>query len=276
MVSVEGSGGGEERIRPFLRWAGSKRLLLHHILPHVPVEFGRYYEPFLGSGSLFFSLRPKLATIGDSCADLIEAYLAVRAAPRLVARRANGFGIDSETYYAIRSARSSNPRTRAAEFIYLNHTCFNGLYRVNQKGEFNVPWGAPKSNFIASEANLVACSALLSQPGIRIASADFEETLKGVRRGDLVYLDPPYVTSHNNNGFVDYNRLLFSWEDQVRLSRIAERLRLRGAHVMVSNAMHERVLGLYPNFRVQEIARQSTLAGNMASRRAVSEALLIS
>lgn len=261
--------------RPFVRWAGSKRGLLGHIVPHLPTSYRRYYEPFLGSGALFFLLSPKRAVLSDTCSELIAVYLAILDDAGAVADAALSLSLDKETYYKVRKARSDERHARAGEFVYLNRGCFNGLYRVNSSGDFNVPWGAPKTTFIVEKSNLLACQRALTDPGITLLSSDFEQALADCQPGDLVFLDPPYVTRHSNNGFVEYNESLFSWQDQVRLARVAESLRQRGCHVLVTNAMHADLVALFPNFSAHKIARRSTLAAAVSKRGAVTEALFV-
>jgi DNA adenine methylase len=260
--------------RSFLRWAGSKRGLLKHVIDALPESYDTYYEPFLGSGALFFLLRPTRAVLGDSCAELIDAYHAVRDNPNAVLRYLADWRPDPDLYYEIRDNRSIGRLKRAAEFLYLNRTCWNGLYRVNSAGEFNVPYGMPKTDFIVDAENLRSCSKLLAKRRISIACADFEETLQRAGKGDLVFLDPPYVTGHNNNGFIDYNETLFSWSDQERLAAVAHRLARRGAHVIVTNAKHDDVVALYGGFMTRDFERPSTLASNVTFRRSVREVVL--
>lgn len=259
--------------RPFLRWAGSKRALLPHIVEALPSSYGVYHEPFLGSGSLFFLLRPHRASLSDSCAELIQTFGAVRDNAQAVLHYLRPLKPNRQVFYAIRSNRSTARFKRAAEFIYLNKTCWNGLYRVNSRGEFNVPYGLPKTDQVVDEANLRACGTALAHQDIRLETGDFEAKLTKVTRGDLVFLDPPYVTRHNNNGFIDYNEQLFSWADQVRLARCAHELTDRGAHVLVANAFHSDVIDLYNDFNLIPINRASTLASNAAKRSRVTEAL---
>lgn len=259
--------------RPFLRWVGSKRALLPHIVEAIPPRYRAYHEPFLGSGSLFFLLRPRRAFLSDSCAELTQTFDAVRDNVEAVLRYLRPLKPDRDLFYAIRSRRSAGRFKRAAEFIYLNKTCWNGLYRVNSRGEFNVPYGLPKTDYIVDEANLRACSSALARDGIRLQSGDFEAALSKVEWGDLVFLDPPYVTRHNENGFIDYNEQLFSWADQLRLARAAHELADRGAHVLVTNAFHSDVIDLYGDFNLIAIDRASTLASNARKRSRVSEAL---
>ncbi len=260
--------------RPFLRWAGSKRLLLRDLVPVLPDRFRGYREPFLGGGSLYFLLSPRVAVIGDQSAELIDTYQAVRDAPEEIIAGLAGMTPNRETYYRIRSENPPGEVEKAVRFIYLNKTAWNGLYRVNGSGRFNVPYGRPKSPGIADATNLRACSKLLSQ-AVELMPADFEQSVLDARQGDLVYLDPPYVTGHSNNGFIDYNERLFSWADQERLAKAAARAVRKGATVVVSNAFHQAVLDLYRGFHVIKVSRHSTLASNKAKRVLVDEALLV-
>ena len=261
--------------RPFLRWAGSKRLLLPSIVPTLPLTYNRYIEPFLGGAALFFALEPEEAILGDSCRDLIRTYQAVRDNSGAVARYLRPLRPNKERFYQVRSNMSRGRLKRAAQFIYLNKTCWNGLYRVNSSGQFNVPYGSPRSDNIFDQENLLSCSRALAKDGVEIVSQDFEETAKLARAGDLVYFDPPYVTGHNNNGFVDYNEVLFSWRDQVRLARRAEILRKSGVFVLVSNANHDAIKDLYPNFERVTVERRSNIASNSNSRGLVTESLFV-
>jgi DNA adenine methylase len=262
--------------RPFLRWAGSKRRLLSHLVGVLPARFRVYHEPFLGGGSLFFLLRPRMALLGDTCSELIDTYQAVSVNPAAVLRYLAPLKVDRSTYYKIRGNRSDGEFKRAAQFVYLNKAGWNGLYRVNSSGEFNVPFGAPKSDNLIDRANLVRCAATLAAPGVSLSCRDFNISLAEVSRGDLVFLDPPYVTRHNNNGFVDYNERLFSWADQERLAAEAARLAEIGAQVIVCNANHSDIVALYPGFTSVEVVRPSTLASSRHARGRVSEAIFVS
>lgn len=262
--------------RPFLRWAGSKRWLLKHLVPILPSRFRTYREPFLGSGALFFLLCPDQAVLSDKCRSLVEAYLALRDGVSTIIRYLKPLKADRDLYYAIRNRPSRGRLRRVAEFLYLNKTCWNGLYRVNSGGRFNVPYGMPRTDFLADFENLRACSRALQKSDVKLLSCDFETALEDVEAGDLVYLDPPYVTRHNNNGFVDYNETLFSWEDQKRLAMRARQMADAGVYVIVSNADHREVLDLYQGFRSRTLARSSTLASDARHRVRVKEAILYS
>lgn len=261
--------------RPFLRWAGSKRLVLSHFIDLLPDEFNAYFEPFFGSGALFFLVKPSKAVLGDRCTALIDTYRAVRDNPRLVARYLAPLRPSRKLFSEIKDAPSNGRFKSAAEFIYLNKVCWNGLYRVNAAGRFNVPYGMPKSENITDLDNLKICAGLLQQSGVTLVAGDFEDALKSASAGDLVYLDPPYVTAHVDNGFRDYNETLFSWEDQKRLARIAHDLADRGANVIVSNAYHQSIVQLYRGFAVHRYSRKSTLASIVSSRDTVVEAMFV-
>lgn len=261
--------------RPFLRWAGSKRLLLKEIVSSIPSSYGTYYEPFLGGGSLFFLLEPSRAHVSDVLGDLIRTYSAVRDDPDEVVRRIEVWSVDRDTYYRVRAYRPRKDSAFAARFIYLNKVGWNGLYRVNSSGQFNVPFGRPKTDTVVDGSNLRSCARALSQPGVRLSTGDFLETTRRASPGDLVFLDPPYVTGHTNNGFVDYNQRLFNWDDQLRLAQEAERLRVLGAHVIVANAAHRSVVDLYPAFTPHYVAREQTISGAPSGRVSTTEVFLI-
>lgn len=261
--------------RPFLRWAGSKRLVLSHIAPYLPPSYNTYFEPFLGSAALFFLLRPRAAVLSDACRALVETYAGVRTGPSRVLRHLASLAPGKEAYYHVRENMSRGHFRRAAQFIYLNRMCWNGLYRVNSAGKFNVPYGLPKSDAIVDAANLLACGRLLRRKGVLLQVADFEVAASSATKGDLVFLDPPYVTGHRNNGFVDYNGVLFSWEDQVRLARFASLLRSKGCHVLLTNADHESISALYPDFCQVRFDRKSTIASHPGRRGRTTELLIV-
>jgi DNA adenine methylase len=244
-------------------------------VPHLPDVFNCYIEPFLGGGSLFLELMPSNALLNDACQPLVDTWLAVQRNARGVHREATRRSLNREEYYAARAERGGGYLQRAGRFIYLNKGAFNGLYRVNLRGEFNVPWGAPKSDFVCDRDNLLSAQQILDPSRVRITSGDFQAPVDLAGPRDLVFVDPPYVTSHNNNGFVEYNEKIFSWEDQERLAQAASRAVDRGATVMVTNANHEKVTALYANFERIVLERASTLAASSAKRGRTTEVLLI-
>jgi len=262
--------------RPFLRWVGSKQALLNHVTAALPTKFNRYFEPFLGGGALFFHLKPKDAVLSDQSSELIGVWSAIRDNCDAVVEYLKPLKPDKELYYRIRENRSSDPIIRAAEFIYLNKTCFNGLYRVNSKGKFNVPFGRPRTDYIFDEINLRACSEILRNENIEILNQDFSKSTSRASPGDLVYFDPPYVTKHNNNGFRDWNEDLFSWSDQERLAVESSRLARAGVSVVISNADHADIRRLYDDFDIVSFERSSTLSSSASFRGKVREIIAVS
>lgn len=198
----------------------------------------------------------------------------MRNDPAAVHRAISAWKVDRDSYYKVRALTELDPTEAAARFIYLNKTSFNGLYRVNKQGAFNVPFGMPKSSTIVPLEALEAARTALRRTDLAVG--DFEATLNTVRQGDLVFADPPYVTSHNDNGFIQYNEVLFSWADQIRLAAQCVAFADDGVHVVVTNADHAAIRALYPNFYATKITRHSTLAGKVDKRQRVTELILSS
>lgn len=259
---------------PFLKWAGGKRWFAERCLNLIPSSYGRYVEPFLGSGAIFFALRPTEALLSDLNPDLINCYRAIRDAPETVAERLSvHHQLHGMThYYSTRADKPEDPIERAAWFIYLNRTCWNGLYRVNRKNEFNVPIGTKTSVVLPSDDFLTA-SRMLS--GVEISHQDFEVTLNLAQDGDFVFVDPPYTVKHNLNGFLKYNDKIFSWADQLRLRDSVVRATDRGARVLVTNANHSCIREIYEGVgRQQVLERASVLAASSAHRSPVEELVI--
>jgi DNA adenine methylase len=263
------------RTRPIVKWAGGKRWLAvaAHLFTSKKFD-GRYFEPLVGGGAFFFALEPSKAILGDLNADLVATYQAIRDDAETVIKLLSKYPYSKSFYYQIRGSTPQSMAKRAARFLYLNRVCWNGLCRVNQQGKFDTPFGKYNNPTICDRDRLRSAAKLLKRATIR--HADFRRTLKDVRAGDFVYLDPPYVTGHLNNGFLKYNARLFSWEDQELLAQWAVRLAKLGAHVLVSNADHSAVIRLYPDFHYYRVARHSLISGVVRSRGIVTEALLSS
>lgn len=263
-----------ESLTPFLKWAGGKRWLVDNHPDLLDVDFERYIEPFLGSGATYFKLAPKNAVLGDSNKELINAYLAIKACWEKVLDRLRVHHRKhcKEYYYKIRDSKPRSVHGKAARLIYLNRTCWNGLYRVNLSGDFNVPIGTKKDVILKTD-DFLSISKLLS--GARLVCADFQELIEEAREGDFVFVDPPYTIKHNNNGFVKYNESLFSWDDQIRLRDAVVSGIRKGAKFLVTNANHECIRELYKNVgELFELSRRSTISGK-ASYRGVYEELVI-
>jgi DNA adenine methylase len=266
-------------VDPFLKWAGGKRLLADDIVAHFPPlePTAKYFEPFLGGGAVFFTTAPMSSRLSDTNPHLVEAFQAVRDDVERVISYLKGIPISKPAYYKVRRSRRRNPYSRAARFIYLNKLCFNGLYRENLRGEFNVPYGShPKNHVVCDEGQLRAASTALQTAELDVC--DFEQSVALAKRGDLVYFDPPYITGHTNNGFVEYNANVFAWADQARLARSAGELVSRGVNVVISNAVHPSITRLY-NRHAQltrfEIERWSTMAGASEKRFHTKEVVFV-
>lgn len=267
--------GGRLTIKPFLKWAGGKRWLLDRPEFRVPEYTGTYIEPFLGGGAVYFAHRPRRAIISDANPRLIETYCAIRADWRAVLDELSLHQArhNSDYYYDIRAEKYSSQASRAAQFLYLNRTCWNGLYRENLKGEFNVPIGT-KSSVIFEDDDFGAVSAALQ--GAEILNSDFEEVIARAAEGDLIFVDPPYTVAHNLNGFIKYNQKIFSWDDQVRLCDSLIRAKGRGARIMITNASHSSIRDLYRDFGEPiEIERRSVISGTPKNRVQTSELLYV-
>jgi DNA adenine methylase len=270
--------GVAETIRPFLKWAGGKQRLLPRLSQHLPPSSGyeRYLEPFLGSGAVFFFLQPHQAVLGDLNPELVGAYVALRDDLDGVIEIARHWTWDSDTYYSVRSAdlEGLSEAERAARFIYLNRTGWNGLYRVNQKGEYNVPMGTSKTNgrWLNVDTLRAASSALR---GKEIVACDYEILCEQGRPGDFFYLDPPY---HGDTSFTKYTQSEFTHVDQERVADVAAELRDRGCLVMLTNSNTPYVQQLYSDrdFSLHESWSSRSLNSNPGRRGKRAELLVTS
>jgi len=236
---------------------------------------GRYFEPFLGSGALFFHLRPARATLSDLNAELVNAYRQVCDRVDEVIEALRPLRHSQREYKKQRQLVPDGALERAVQFIYLNRTCWNGLYRVNRAGRFNVPIGRHRYPRVCDPEVLRAAGGALR--GAKLLAGDFEDVLKDAREGDFVYLDPPYATAAHPraNGFIEYNSSLFALADQKRLAAVAHDLRRRGCLVLISNVDHPTIVSLFRGFRSTRISRSSTIAGIITDRGKVRERLFL-
>ena len=270
MGTVAGAPG--KRLQPFLKWAGGKRWLVSQGVP-TPRHFERLVEPFVGSGAVYFSLQPSRALLADVNSELINLYSVIKHKPKELAAclLKHHRSHSRDYYYAVRDDSPVDDVNSAARMLYLNRTCWNGLYRVNAKGQFNVPIGTKTVVSLEGE-DFCKYSKILK--GAKLKCQDFEDTIDNCGPGDFVFVDPPYTVKHNMNGFVKYNEKIFSWDDQIRLAAALRRAASRGAAIVVTNADHESILDLYKDdFNYRSIARQSVLAGSAAHRGETTEAI---
>ncbi|HEM7769504.1 DNA adenine methylase [Acinetobacter baumannii] len=262
-------------VKPFLKWAGGKRWFVNKHLSLLPQKFNTYIEPFLGSGALFFNIQPTHAIINDVNPKLIEVYKAIKIDPLGIENRlkVHHEKHSKEYYYYIRSLNLENSLDEAAKFIYLNRTCFNGIYRVNLKGEFNVPIGT-KDQVLLECDNFQKVSECLQN--VDIYSGDFERIIDMANEGDFLFIDPPYTVSHNNNGFIKYNENLFSWDDQIRLHQSLKRAHKRKVKILCTNANHQSIHDLYKEkyFQKHIVSRYSAISGKRSARNQYEEIVI--
>jgi len=264
------------KIKPFLRWAGGKKWLIKNINQFLPQEFNNYHEPFLGGASIFIYLKSNKLIEGrsylsDYNRELINSYKQIRDNSSELIKKLKLLKNTKEDYYKIRSQSPYLPINQAARFIYLNRTSFNGLYRVNRKGEYNVPYGHKKTKDLFGFENVCNVSNILND-NVDIEHEDFYSSINRIEEKDLVFLDPPYTVAHENNGFVQYNQKIFQWEDQERLLELLNEINTKGAYYILTNAAHISIENLFSRTgKKHKIQRHSTIGGKGATRDRVNE-----
>jgi len=263
-------------VEPFLKWAGGKRWLAPLIAYLLAPGTARYLEPFLGGAAAFFALQPKNAVLSDINSELIQAYTAVRDSTEGLIGALSKIDVSRAVFLSMRSSHPTSTLRRAIRIMYLNRTAFNGLYRVNQKGDFNVPFGCKPETKPCDPIKIRNCSKPLTNS--KLMAMDFRDALRQARGTDRIYLDPPYTVTHNSNCFRYYNERLFSWADQTELSTQAHSLVQRGARIVISNANHDDIRHLYSAslFRAFSIRRVTNMAASTSRRGTCTELLLIS
>lgn len=262
------------KTQPFLKWAGGKRWLLRNEYVEFPSSYNRYIEAFVGSGSVFFTLSPKRGILSDTNSWLIDTYTAIKKDWEKVFAhlKVHALRHNTDYYYSIRNQKSKNIYKNAARLIYLNRTCWNGLFRVNLKGEFNVPRGT-KDNVILRSDDFELVSKKLKN--IKLVDYDFERVINMAREDDFLFIDPPYTVRHDNNGFIKYNKRLFSWGDQERLHESLVRAVSNGVKVMATNAHHPSIFKLYnERFKIETLYRHSVISGKNIARSKCKEYLI--
>lgn len=270
---------GVRKASPFLKWAGGKSQLLSTFDEYFPERFERYFEPFVGGGAVFFRMSARedgvTAHLSDLNDELINCYSVVRDNVEQLIKALKKHRNESEYYYGVRSMDTSRMTavTRAARLIYLNKTCFNGLYRVNRKGEFNVPFGSYKNPRTCDEDNLRAASEALRNA--RVEHKHFADALKSARKGDFVYLDPPYQPLSATSNFTSYTSKCFGELDQKRLAEVFDELHQRGCKVMLSNSDNEFVRELYKKFRLETVYANRAINCRADRRGRISELLVL-
>ena len=267
-----------EETYPIVKWVGGKRQLMFELLKNMPEDYNRYFEPFIGGGALFFELQPDNAYISDMNEELINLYQVVRDNVDELIDDLQKHDISKEYFMEIRNIdrtkeyKNWSNVKKASRFIYLNRTCFNGMYRVNSQGQFNVPFGHYKNPRILDENNLINCSNLLRRTEIK--HADFSEILKKVKKGDFVYFDPPYVPLSETSSFTSYTKDGFDIDMQFKLRDVCDELDSMGIKFLLSNSDTKLVNELYENYNIKKVFASRQINANADGRGKITEVLV--
>lgn len=281
-VKREANSTPEEKATPFLQWVGGKRGMIPQYEQFMPKKFNSYFEPFLGGGAMFFHLQPPKAVLADNNTELVRAYEGVRDNPEEVIRLLKELRVrhSEELYPLVRNLdreidifQKLNSAEIAARMIYLNQTCFNGIYRVNQKGQFNVPIGSSLNRLICDEHTLRKASTILKN--VLIKEVDFEAAVSDAGLNDFVYLDPPYYPISVYSDFTRYTKEKFYKEDQIRLKERIDKLAKKGCKVMLSNSDCEFIRDLYKDYKIQQVFAGRTLNSKKDQRGKIPELLIM-
>lgn len=269
-------------VSPILKWVGGKRQLIESIVPLIP-EHTTYYEPFVGGGAVLFHTQPKKAIINDSNEELINIYQVIKEQPEelITLLESHRDRNSQEYFYEVRSLdrdkgeyAALTPAERAARIIYLNKTCYNGLFRVNRAGEFNAPWGRYKNPNITNETTIRAMSRYFNGAKVTVYCGDYREALKGIRKGSFVYLDPPYMPLSTSSSFTGYTAAGFGPQEQVELKRQCDLLNKRGIKFLLSNSCCDFIENLYQDYIVERVSAKRAINARADKRGAIDEVLV--
>lgn len=269
-------------LSPILKWVGGKRQLLSQIIPLIPKSFSTYVEPFVGGGAVLFELQPKKAIINDYNEELINVYQTVRDHPEelITELEKHNENNSEDYYYEIRSldraliySELSNVQ-KAARIIYLNKTCYNGLYRVNSSGQFNSPYGKYKNPNIVNAVTIRAMANYLHEKAVDIRQGDYRNVLKGLRKGCFVYLDPPYMPISTSSSFTGYTENGFSYEQQKLLKAECDKLREKGIAFLQSNSDCPVIRELYQDYEIHTVQAKRSINSNATKRGEINEVLI--
>lgn len=270
-------------LNPVLKWVGGKRQLLNEIIPLIPKNYSTYVEPFVGGGAVLFELQPKKAIINDFNSELINVYYVIKDNPDELIKQLHIHEENntSEYFYMVREydrdAECYNQMTdvqKAARIIYLNKTCYNGLYRVNSAGQFNSPYGKYKKPNIVNECVIKAMTKYFNENNITIKNCDYKEALKGLRKGAFVYLDPPYMPISSSSSFTGYTENGFDEDDQIALKEECDKLNSKGIKFLQSNSDCEFIRELYKDYHIKTIKAKRAINSKGSSRGEINEVLI--
>lgn len=270
------------QVQPLLKWVGGKRQLLPEILPLIPESIGTYVEPFVGGGAVLFEMQPKKATINDMNYELMNVYQVIKSQPEelILELTEHSLKNNSEYFYQIRALdreenfSSMDPIKKAARIIYLNKTCFNGLYRVNSSGYFNTPYGKYKNPNIINANTIRAISYYLNKNKVKLLNTDYKEALKRLRTDSFVYFDPPYVPISTSSSFTSYTEGGFTLDHQKELKLECDKLNRRGIKFLLSNSDNEFIRELYKDYTIKTVRAKRAINSNALKRGEINEVLI--
>lgn len=269
-------------VAPVLKWVGGKRQLMDIIQPLIP-KYSTYYEPFIGGGAVFFHEQPKKAIINDSNVELVNVYRVIQQYPQeLIEKLKEHEEKNSEDYFYMIRAKDRDKEEyknlsnieKAARIIYLNKTCFNGLFRVNRFGEFNSPWGKYKNPNIKNSTTIHAMSQFLNKSNIKILEGDYQEALKGIRKGAFVYFDPPYMPISSSSSFTGYTAGGFGEKEQIQLRDFCNKLDKKGVKFLLSNSCCPLIEELYHNYQIIKVPAKRKVNADGTKRGTINEVLV--
>lgn len=272
MPQVDLSGEEITCAKPFLKWAGGKSKLFKHFENMIPEKYNSYFEPFVGGGAVFFKLNPKTAIINDLNSELMNVYSIIKTNSKGLMKELDKLKNkvnNKDFYYDFRGERPETDLKKAARTIFLNKTGFNGMYRVNSKGEFNIPFGDMKNAKLYDKDNLLACSKTLDNTLIK--NGDYRDLLDLIKDGDFVYLDPPYVPLSKTASFTSYTKESFGEKEQLELVKFCKEIDSKGARFLLNNSDTEITREIYSGFNIEIIKAPRSIAASGKSRKSVNE-----
>ena len=266
---------------PVLKWVGGKRQLINEIKEVLPKTYTTYYEPFMGGGAVLFELQPDKAVINDINGELMNLYNVIKDDVELLIDDLKKHENTADYFYSIRELDRKKDKyenlsniERASRIMYLNKTCYNGLFRVNKAGEFNSPFGKYKNPNIVNEVTLRAVNKYFNTADIKILNNDFEKSLEGIRKGSFVYLDPPYDPVSNSANFTGYNKGGFNRDEQIRLKNLCDKLDKKGVKFLLSNSATDFIKDLYKDYNIKIVKAKRAINSNGNARGSVDEVLV--
>lgn len=268
-------------LTPVVKWVGGKRQLLDRIKPLVPKDYRIYCEPFLGGGALLFSLQPNKGYVNDINKELINMYKTIKDSPKKLINELKLYKNQEDYYYEVRRLDRDKEKynelsyvKKAARLIYLNKTCYNGLFRVNNAGEFNVPYGRYKNPNIVNKELIQAMSKYLNDNEITITNKDYKRCIDNLKEGDFVYIDPPYYPISQTSNFTRYTKCGFGEQKQIELKMWCDNLTKKGIRFMLSNSYTEFIKDLYKGYKIEIVAAKRNINSKSNKRGNINEVII--